>query len=158
VATLALGRDAHRSDGTHRLMAELISGALQRTAAQLHISTFFLGVVVLALIGNIAEYFAAAYFARKGQMGLAMTLTAGSTIQVALLVAPLLVLLSWVLGHPMSLVFSNPLELIAVAGVAFAVNSIAQDGETTWFEGVLLTATYLILALAFYFATPPAQP
>jgi Ca2+:H+ antiporter len=137
-------------------MAELVSGALEPTAAQLHLSTFFLGVVILAIIGNIAEYFAAAYFARAGRMGLAMTLTAGSTIQVALLVAPLLVLLSWLLGKPMNLVFSNPLELIAVAGVAFAVNAIAQDGETTWFEGVLLVGTYLILALAFYFATPPA--
>ncbi len=68
--------------------------------------------------------------------------------------APLLVLISYVLGHPMNLVFSNPLELIAVAAAAFAVNSIAQDGETTWFEGLLLIAVYVLLALAFYFVTP----
>jgi Ca2+:H+ antiporter len=67
----------------------------------------------------------------------------------------LLVLVSFFLGHPMNLVFSNPLELIAVAGVAFAVNAIAHDGETNWFEGVLLLGVYAVLVLAFFFATPP---
>ncbi|HET6267873.1 MAG TPA: calcium/proton exchanger, partial [Acidobacteriota bacterium] len=74
--------------------------------------------------------------------------------QVALLTAPLLVLVSYLIGHPMNLVFSNPLELIAITGVAFAVNSIAQDGETTWFEGLMLIAVYALLAIAFYFVTP----
>jgi Ca2+:H+ antiporter len=68
-----------------------------------------------------------------------------------------LVILSFFLGHPMNLVFENPLELIAVAGVAFAVNSIAEDGETTWFEGLLLLGVYTLLVLAFFFATPPAE-
>jgi Ca2+:H+ antiporter len=90
-------------------------------------------------------------------MGLAMTLTVGSTIQVALVVAPVLVLVSWLLGTPMNLVFSNPIELIAIAAVAFAVNAIAQDGETTWFEGLLLVALYCLLGLAFFFATPPGS-
>ena len=71
-------------------------------------------------------------------MGLVMTITVGSTIQVALLTAPLLVFISHLLGHPMNLVFSNPLEMAAIAAVAFVVNAISQDGETTWFEGVLL--------------------
>jgi Ca2+:H+ antiporter len=61
------------------------------------------------------------------------------------------VLVSWAMGRPMNLVFANPLELIAIAGVAFAVNAIAQDGETTWFEGVLLLAVYALLGLAFFF-------
>jgi Ca2+:H+ antiporter len=139
------------------LMAELVSGALAATADALGVSTFFLGVVVLAIIGNAAEYLSAVYFARKGQMGLAMTLTVGSTIQVALVVAPVLVLVSWLLGTPMNLVFSNPIELIAIAAVAFAVNAIAQDGETTWFEGLLLVALYCLLGLAFFFATPPGS-
>ena len=78
-------------------------------------------------------------------MGLVMDISVGATIQVAILTAPLLVLISYAVGHPMDLVFHNPLELVAVAGVAFAVNSIAQDGETTWFEGVLLIAIYLLL-------------
>jgi Ca2+:H+ antiporter len=86
-------------------------------------------------------------------MTLVMGITLGSSIQVALLVAPLLVLISYAAGHPMNLVFANPLELIAVAAVAFTVNAIALDGETTWFEGVLLLAVYAVLMLAFFFVT-----
>jgi Ca2+:H+ antiporter len=84
-------------------------------------------------------------------MGLVMSITVGSTIQIALLVAPLLVIASYIMGSPMNLVFANPLELVAIAGVAFAVDAIAHDGETTWFEGVLLLAVYAVLGLAFYF-------
>ncbi|HZO88863.1 MAG TPA: calcium/proton exchanger [Chthonomonadaceae bacterium] len=134
--------------------AELVSGALEATASRLGLTPFFLGVIVLAVIGNAAEYVSAVYFARQNRMGMAVSITVGSSIQVALLVAPLLVLFSRFLHRPMNLVFHNPLELIAVAGVAFAVNSITQDGETTWFEGVLLLAVYALLALAFYFVTP----
>ncbi|MBV9127710.1 MAG: calcium/proton exchanger [Verrucomicrobia bacterium] len=131
--------------------AELVSGALESTAHQLGLSTFFLGVTVLAVVGNAAEYVSALYFARKNRMGLVMTITVGSTIQIALLVAPLLVIASWLLGKPMNLVFSNPIELAAIASVAFVVNAIASDGETTWFEGVLLLAVYVLLALCFFF-------
>ncbi len=134
--------------------AEVISSALEATAAQLNVTTFFLGVTVLAVIGNAAEYFTAVYYARREQMGLALTLTVGSSIQVALLVAPILILLSWAMGTPMTAVAANPLELVAIAGAAFAVNAISRDGEVTWFEGVLLLAVYLMLALAFFFATP----
>ena len=133
------------------LEAELVSGALEETAGRLGLSTFFLGIIVLAVVGNAAEYISAVYFARQDRMGLVVTITVGSTIQVALLTAPLLVLISWAIGHPMDLVFANPLELIAIAGAAFAVNSIAQDGETTWFEGVLLLAVYALLGLAFFY-------
>ncbi|HVD77047.1 MAG TPA: calcium/proton exchanger, partial [Vicinamibacteria bacterium] len=105
------------------LEAELVSGALEGTASRLGLSTFFLGIIVLAVVGNAAEYISAVYFARRDQMGLVVTITVGSTIQVALFTAPLLVLISWAIGHPMNLVFANPLELIAIAGSAFAVNS-----------------------------------
>jgi Ca2+:H+ antiporter len=131
--------------------AELISGALESTAVTLGLSEFFLGMIVLAVVGNAAEYFSAAFFARQGRMGLAVSITVGSTIQIALLVAPLLVIVSAFSAHPMNLVFSSPLELVAVAAVAFAVNSIAQDGETTWFEGVLLLSIYLLLGMVFFF-------
>ena len=143
--------------GATALMAEQVSGALTETAGSLGVSTFFLGIIVLAVIGNAAEYVAAVYFARKNQMGLVMTITVGSSIQVALLLAPLLVIVSHFSGHPMNLVFSNPLELIAVAGTAFVVNSIAQDGETTWFEGLLLLGVYLVLAFAFFYVAPPKE-
>ena len=131
--------------------AELVSSALEAAAEGLGLSMFFLGIIVLAVVGNAAEYISAVYFARRDRMGLVMTITVGSTIQVALFTAPLLVLLSRAIGHPMNLVFANPLELIAIAAVAFAVNSIAQDGETTWFEGVMLLAVYALLGLAFFY-------
>lgn len=133
------------------LEAELISGGLESTARSLGLSEFFLGIVVLAVIGNAAEYVSAIYFARQDRMGLAVSITVGSTIQIALLVAPLLVIVSALIGHPMNLVFSSPLDLIAITAVVFAVSAIAQDGETTWFEGVLLLATYALFAFAFYF-------
>ncbi|MDQ6612930.1 MAG: calcium/proton exchanger [Gemmatimonadota bacterium] len=131
--------------------AELISGALESTAKTLGLSSFFIGITVLAIIGNIAEYISAVYFARQDRMGLVTTITIGSTVQVALFVAPVLVIVSHFMGKPMDLVFRNPLELIAIAACAFIVNAITQDGETTWFEGVLLLAVYAILAIAFFF-------
>jgi Ca2+:H+ antiporter len=136
------------------LEAEQVSGSLEKTSERLGLSTFFLGIIVLAVIGNAAEYLSAVYFARKNRMSLVMGITVGSTIQVALLLAPLLVIISFLLGKPMNLVFSNPLELAAIAGAALIVNSIAHDGESTWFEGTMLVAVYLLLALAFLFATP----
>lgn len=135
------------------LEAELVSSTIEAAAGRLGLTPFFLGVVVLAIVGNAAEYISAVYFARRGHMGLVVAITVGSTIQVGLLVAPLLVIFSYLIGHPMNLVFNNPIELIAIAGAAFIVNSIAQDGETTWFEGVLLLAVYLLFALAFFFVT-----
>ncbi len=135
--------------------AELVSGALEATSTRLGVTTFFLGITVLAVVGNAAEYVSAVYFARKDRMDLVIGITVGSTIQIALFVAPVLVLVSYFMGKPMNLVFSNPLELIAVAAVAFIVNAIAQDGETTWFEGLLLLAVYMLLGLAFFFITPP---
>ncbi|HEX3233201.1 MAG TPA: calcium/proton exchanger [Gemmatimonadales bacterium] len=131
--------------------AELVAHALEGTAQALGLTPFFLGVIVLPLAGNAAEYFAAVYFARRNRMDLVMTIAVGSSIQIALLTAPLLVLVAYALGTPMDLVFSNPLELVAVAAVAFVVNSITQDGETTWLEGALLLAVYAVLGLAFFF-------
>jgi Ca2+:H+ antiporter len=135
--------------------AELVSGAVEATASSLGVTTFFLGITVLAVVGNAAEYVSAVYFARQDRMELTINITVGSTIQIALLVAPILVLVSYFMGTPMDLVFANPLELIAVAAVAFVVNAIAQDGETTWFEGLLLIAVYVLLGMAFFFITPP---
>ncbi|HJU19368.1 MAG TPA: calcium/proton exchanger [Stellaceae bacterium] len=132
--------------------ADLVSGALAATAERLHLSRLFLGVIVLALVGTSADLFAAVAFARRDRMGLVFNICLGSAIQMALLVAPLLVLLSWLIGQPMDLVFSNPLELFAIAGTAFIVNAIAADGETTWFEGLLLLGVYALFGLGFFFA------
>jgi Ca2+:H+ antiporter len=134
------------------LESELVSGALSHAASALRMTSLFLGIVVLALVGTIADLFSAVWFAHRGRMGLVMSICIGSGIQVALVVAPLLVIISWMIGHPMTLVFTNPLDLFAIAGTVLIVNSIAGDGETTWFEGVLLIGVYLILIAAYFFA------
>ena len=134
------------------LESELISDALADAASTLHLSSTFLGVIVLALVGTIADLFSAVWFARQDRMGLVMSICIGSAVQVALVVAPLLVILSWLIGSPMNLVFKNPLDLFAIAGTTFIVNAITGDGETTWFEGVLLIGIYILLAIAFFFA------
>ena len=133
------------------LESELVSGALGHAAATLHLTPIFLGVIVIALVGTISDLFAAVWFARQDRMGLVMSICIGSAIQVALVVAPLLVILSWLLDRPMTLVFEDPLDLFAIAGTAFIVNAIAGDGETTWFEGVLLIGVYIVFGLAFFF-------
>jgi len=132
--------------------SELISKTLADAASTLHLSAGFMGVIVLALVGTIADLFSAVYFARQDRMGLVMSICIGSSIQMALVVAPVLVILSWLIGSPMTLMFSNPLDLFAIAGTAFIVNAITSDGETTWFEGVMLIGVYLVLGIAFFFA------
>lgn len=138
------------------LEAELVSGALEATAGALHLSPVFLGVVVLALVGTASDLFASAVFARHDRMGLVMSICIGSAIQVALVLAPLLVIAGWAIGHPLTLVFKNPIDLFAIAATAFIVNAIAGDGETTWFEGLLLIGVYVLFALAFFFTAPIA--
>ena len=136
--------------------AELVSDALGRTSEAMGLSPVFIGVIVLALVGTASDLFAASFFARRGKMNLVLNICIGSAIQVALVVAPLLVIGSWLLGHPLTLVFRNPLELFAIASVVFTVNAISTDGETTWFEGVLLIGVYALLGLAFFFTSPIA--
>ncbi len=134
--------------------AHLVSGAMEATSDKIGLSPVFLGVIVLALVGTASDLFAASWFAYDGKMGLVLNICLGSAIQIALVVAPILVLVSWLIGHPMTLVFNSPLDLFAIVGAAFTVNAIASDGETTWFEGVLLIGVYALLALAFFFVTP----
>lgn len=132
--------------------SEIVSNALEAAAHALGLGELFLGVVVLALVGTISDLFAAVWFAHQDRMGLVMSICIGSAIQVALVVAPVLVIASLLIGQPMTLVFRNPLELFAIAGTALIVNAIAGDGETTWFEGVLLIGVYALFATAFFFA------
>jgi len=136
------------------IQAELVSSALEAAAAQLALSPVFLGAVLLALVGTVSDLFAAVAFARQDKMDIVFTICIGSAIQTALVVAPVLVLASWLIGRPMNLVFSSPLDLFAIAGAAFIVRAVAADGETTWFEGLLLIGVYLLFALAYYFASP----
>ncbi len=134
--------------------AELVSGALSATGEQLGLSTVFLGVILLAVVGTAADLIAAVAFARQDRMSLVFSICIGSTIQVALVLAPLLVIISWFIGQPMNLVFHSPLTLFAIAGSAFVVRAVAADGESTWFEGLLLLSVYVMLAMGFFFLGP----
>jgi len=139
--------------GVIAVEAELASVSLEATSAQLGLSPVFMGVVVLALVGTVSDLLAAVVFARQDKMDIVFTMCVGSAIQIALVVAPVLVLASWFIGQPMNLVFGSPLDLFAIAGAAFIVRSVAADGETTWFEGLLLVGVYLLFALAYYFVS-----
>jgi Ca2+:H+ antiporter len=131
--------------------AELVSARLAETASQTGLSPVFMGVVVLALIGTISDLFVAVSFARAGKMDIVLSLCLGSAIQIALVVAPVLVIASWAIGHPMNLVFGSPLDLFAIVSAVFVVRFIVADGETTWYEGFLLIGVYVLFALAYFF-------
>ena len=131
--------------------SELLSSRLAETASGLGLSPVFMGVVVLALIGTVADLFAAVAFARADKMDIVLGLCLGSAIQVALVVAPILVLASWAIGRPMNLVFGSPLDLFAIASATFIVRAIVEDGETNWYEGFVLVGVYALFALAFFF-------
>ena len=136
--------------------ADVVSSSLEAAASGLHLPLLFLGVVPLALVGTAADLFAGVSFARQDRMDLVMTILIGSTIQVGLVIAPLLVLISWAMGAPLTLVFPNLLDLLAIGAAVFIVNAIAADGKTTWFEGLLLVGVYALLAMAFFFVAPAA--
>jgi Ca2+:H+ antiporter len=130
--------------------AETLVGSVEVAAHALGMTEFFVGIVVVAIIGNAAEHFAAVWLARRDKMDLAVTIAISSGTQVALLVAPIAVLASLALGHPMPLVF-NTFELAAVALAVLAVSIVAQDGESNWLEGVQLLSIYAIMAIVFFF-------
>lgn len=132
-------------------MSEYLVGSLEGFTAAFGLSEFFVGLIIIPIVGNAAEHASAVLFALKNKMGLAVTIALGSTTQIALLVAPLLVVLSFVIGRPMDLVLSNYLELVALVGAVLIANSVVRDGETNWLEGLMLLGVYLILAIAFFF-------
>jgi Ca2+:H+ antiporter len=136
-------------------MSEFLVGSLEGFTEAFGLSEFFVGLIIIPIVGNAAEHASAVVFAMKNKMDLAVTIALGSTIQIALLVAPILVLLSWVIGKPMDLVLNNPLELITLVGSVLIANSVARDGETNWLEGFMLLGVYAILAVAFFFLPSP---
>jgi Ca2+:H+ antiporter len=131
--------------------SELVSARLLETASILGLSPTFIGIVMLALIGTVADLFAAVAFARADKMDIVFGLCVGSAIQIGMVVAPVLVLASWTIGNPMNLVFASPLDLFSIASAAFVVRAIASDGETNWYEGLLLIGAYALFALAYFF-------
>ncbi len=130
--------------------SELLVGSLEEATSQLGLTSLFTGVILLPIIGNAAEHFTAVTVAMKDKMDLSVSVAVGSSMQIALFVAPVLVITGWLIGQPMDLNF-NPFELVSVAVAVLIANSISSDGESNWLEGCLLLATYTILALAFFF-------
>jgi Ca2+:H+ antiporter len=132
-------------------MSELLVGAVEESASIIGVSEVFVGVIVVAVIGNAAEHSTAVLVAMKNKMDLALNIAIGSSIQIALFVAPALVFVSYLVKDgPMDLRFT-PFEVLAVGVAVAAMNLVAQDGESNWLEGALLLAVYLVLGIAFYF-------
>jgi len=130
--------------------SEILVGAIEEASKALGLTELFVGMIVVAVVGNAAEHSTAILMARKNQADVALAIAVGSSTQVALLVAPLLVFASYAFGNPMTLVF-HPLEIAAVVLSVLIIHMVAIDGETNWFEGLELLAVYVMLALAFYY-------
>jgi Ca2+:H+ antiporter len=134
------------------VMSELLVGSIEHAAKSVGLSQFFIGVVVVAIVGNAAEHWVAVLVALKDKMDLAVNIAVGSSAQVALFVAPILVLISFVLGpHPMALVF-NGYEVAALLLAVLIANFTTQEGESNWFEGLQLLGVYAVLVVVFAFA------
>jgi Ca2+:H+ antiporter len=134
------------------VMSEVLVGSINEASEDIGLSQFFVGLFVVAIVGNAAEHWVAVLVAAKDKMDLAVNIAIGSSAQIALFVAPILVLLSFVVGPaPMALVF-NGYELGALLFAVLIANLVTQDGESNWFEGVQLLSLYAVLGLVFYFA------
>jgi Ca2+:H+ antiporter len=133
------------------IVSEFLVGSVEEAAKALGMNHIFIGVIVVAIIGNAAEHSTAVLVAIKNKMDLAVNIAIGSSIQIALFVAPVLVFASLLMGHPQPLdLHFTVMETVAVLGAIFILALVAQDGETHWMEGVMLLAVYGMLALAFY--------
>jgi Ca2+:H+ antiporter len=134
------------------VMSEILVGSISEASEDIGLSEFFVGVFVVAIVGNAAEHWVAVLVAAKDKMDLAVNIALGSSGQIALFVAPVLVLLSFVFGpDPMALVF-NGYELGALLFAVLIANLVTQEGESNWFEGVQLLSLYAVFGLVFYFA------
>ena len=131
-------------------LSEILVSAVEPVIASLGITEFFLGVIIIPLVGNVAEHLVAVQAAWKNRMELSLAISFGSSMQIALFVAPLLVFVSLAMGHPLTLSF-NQFELLALGAAVGIAGLISLDGESNWLEGAQLLAVYAIVALAFFF-------
>ncbi len=133
--------------------SEFLVGSVQGAAGRLGVNSVFIGIIVVAIIGNAAEHSTAVWMAMKNKMDITMNIAIGSSTQIAMFVAPVLVFASLFLGHPLTYIFSVP-ELTAIAFSVVITTFIAGDGKCHWLEGAQLLAAYAIIALAFFFLPP----
>jgi Ca2+:H+ antiporter len=129
--------------------SEWLVGTLEEVTHKFGLSDVFVGVFLIAIIGNAAEHSAAVMMALKNKMGAAVEIAIGSSLQIALFVAPVLILVSFLMGNTMNIVFTT-YELVAISVAVIISKSISQDGSTNWYEGVLLLVVYGILGVAFF--------
>jgi len=133
--------------------SEFLVSSVEGAAQSLGVNSVFIGIVIVAIIGNAAEHSTAVWMALRNKMDITIAIAVGSSTQIALFVAPVLVFASLLLHHPMSFIFSVP-ELTAVGFSVVIATFIAGDGKSHWLEGAQLLAAYAIIALAFFFLPP----
>ena len=131
------------------VLSELLVGAVEVVVVELGLSEFFLGIILIPIVGNVAEHIVAVQVAARNQMDLSVEIAVSSSLQIALLVAPVLVFVSLAMGNPLTLVF-NAFELAALGAGILIVALVSADGESNWLEGAALLAVYLILGIAFF--------
>ena len=131
-------------------LSEFLVGTVEAARSKLGVTEVFIGIIVVAIIGNAAEHSTAVWVAMRNKMDLSLGIAVGSSLQIALFVAPLLVYVSYFVGQPMNLEFTIP-EVVAVIVAVHIVAEISNDGETNWLEGIQLLALYIILGSLFYF-------
>ena len=132
------------------VMSEFLVGSLETVTATFGLSEFFVGIILVPLIGNVAEHLVAVQVALKDQMDLSLSIALGSSLQIALFVAPLLVFVSLFMGNPMTLEFNHP-EILAMVAASIIAALVAIDARSNWLEGAMLLAVYLILGIGFFF-------
>ncbi|HHY56710.1 MAG TPA: calcium/proton exchanger, partial [Chloroflexi bacterium] len=132
------------------VMSEFLVGSLEVVTETFGLSEFFVGIILVPIIGNVAEHLVAVQVAMKNQMDLSLSIALGSSLQIALFVAPLLVFISLALGNPMTLEFNHP-EILAMVAASIIAALVAVDARSNWLEGAMLIAVYLILGIGFFF-------
>jgi len=132
------------------VLSEMLVGAVEGLTGMLGWSEFFIGIIIIPIVGNAAEHTVAVQQAYKNEMDLSLSIAIGSSIQIALFVAPLLVFISLLVGNPLKLEF-NVFEIAAITAAAIITTFVSQDGESNWLEGAMLLAVYLILVVGFFF-------
>ena len=142
--------------GTVALLSEFLVGTIETVRTQIGVSEMFVGVIVVAIVGNAAENSTAILMALKNKMDLSMGIAVGSSLQIALFVAPVLLFLSYIFGRPMDLEFSLP-EVFALFASVYILFQISGDGETNWIEGIQLLSVYLILGILFFYLPEAAH-
>jgi Ca2+:H+ antiporter len=133
------------------VVSEILVGSVEETSKQFGFGELFVGAIIIGIVGNAAEHSSAIILARKGKIDLSIGIAAGSGTQIALFVVPVLVIFGIILNQPFTLEFTI-YELVTLFLAAIILNLIAHDGKSNWFEGIMLTAVYIIIAIGFYFA------